>query len=50
VKLRVLSNQCTGNPLYAGEQENDPRSATDCATGSSAANATVAAEFEVFSS
>ncbi|MGA5302748.1 M36 family metallopeptidase [Nucisporomicrobium flavum] len=50
VKLRVLTNQCTGNPLYAGEQENDPRSVSDCATGSAAANNAVAAEFQVFSS
>ncbi|MEU4219199.1 M36 family metallopeptidase [Actinoplanes sp. NPDC026623] len=50
VRLRVLTNQCTGNPLYAGEQENDPRSATDCATASAAAGNVVAAEFEVFSS
>jgi extracellular elastinolytic metalloproteinase len=50
VRLRVLTNQCTGNPLYAGEQENDPRSASDCATAAPAANSVVAAEFEVFSS
>jgi extracellular elastinolytic metalloproteinase len=50
VRLRVLTNQCTGNPLYAGEQENDPRSATDCATAAPAAANVVAAEFEVFSS
>ncbi|MEV4642085.1 M36 family metallopeptidase [Actinoplanes sp. NPDC049548] len=50
VRLRVLSNQCTGNPLYAGEQENDPRSSTDCATSSTAAGSAVAAEFQVFSS
>jgi extracellular elastinolytic metalloproteinase len=50
VKLRVLTNQCTGNPLYAGEQENDPRAATDCATVAPAAANVVAAEFEVFSS
>jgi extracellular elastinolytic metalloproteinase len=50
VRLRTLTNQCTGNPLYAGEQENDPRSASDCATAAPAANSVVAAEFEVFSS
>jgi extracellular elastinolytic metalloproteinase len=50
VRFRVVTNQCTGNPLYAGEQDNDPRSTTDCAT--STVNATrqvVAAEFQVFS-
>ncbi|AGL17944.1 M36 family metallopeptidase [Actinoplanes sp. N902-109] len=50
VKLRVLTNQCVGNPLYAGEQENDPRSVSDCATGSAVAANAVAAEFQVFSS
>ncbi|MET0495989.1 MAG: M36 family metallopeptidase [Actinoplanes sp.] len=50
VRLRVLTNQCTGNPLYAGEQENDPRSSTDCATNAPAATSAVAAEFQVFSS
>ncbi|WP_306205235.1 M36 family metallopeptidase [Actinoplanes sp. RD1] len=48
VKLRVLTNQCTGNPAYAGEQENDPRSLSDCATGAPAAANTVASEFQVF--
>jgi extracellular elastinolytic metalloproteinase len=50
VRLRVLTNQCTGNPLYAGERENDPRSASDCPTAAPAAGNVVAAEFEVFSS
>ncbi len=50
VKLRVLTNQCIGNPLYRGEQEDDPRSVSDCATGSPAAANAVAAEFQVFSS
>ncbi|GIE50643.1 hypothetical protein Ani05nite_41770 [Amorphoplanes nipponensis] len=50
VRLRVLTNQCTGNPLYAGERENDPRSASDCASAAPAAANVVAAEFEVFSS
>ncbi|GAA2485249.1 M36 family metallopeptidase [Winogradskya humida] len=50
VKLRILSNQCIGNPLYAGDQENDPRSNSDCATGSAAATNAIASEFQVFSS
>jgi hypothetical protein len=49
VRLRTVHNQCTGNPLYAGEQDDDPRSATDCATNAAAANQVVAAEFQVFS-
>ncbi|PRY33297.1 M36 family metallopeptidase [Pseudosporangium ferrugineum] len=50
VRLRILTNQCTGNPLYAGEQDNDPRAATDCTTNAPAANSAVAAEFQIFSS
>ena len=50
VKLRALQNQCTGNPLYAGEQDNDPRGNTDCTATSTADNSVVAAEFQVFSS
>jgi hypothetical protein len=50
VRLEVLESQCTGNPLYAGEQDNDPRSSTDCATSAApAARQVVAAEFQVFS-
>ncbi|MEV7011227.1 M36 family metallopeptidase [Streptosporangium sp. NPDC051022] len=47
--LRVLGSQCTGNPLYAGEQENDPDSATDCATTSPTPDQVRAAEFQAFS-
>jgi extracellular elastinolytic metalloproteinase len=48
VRLKVVHSQCTGGPLYAGEQDNDPRSATDCSAA--AAGRTVnAAEFQVFS-
>jgi hypothetical protein len=49
VRLRAVTNQCTGNPMYAGEQDNDPRSATDC-TASVAGKQVQAAEFQVFSS
>lgn len=31
--IRVLTNQCTGGPEYAGDQHNDPRSTSDCTTG-----------------
>jgi hypothetical protein len=34
VRIQVLTSQCTGNPQYAGEQDNDPAAATDCATNS----------------
>ena len=49
VRLRVLHNQCTGGPLYAGEQDNDPRTQTDCAATVTGQQVT-AAEFQVFSS
>ena len=49
VRLRTVTNQCIGNPAYAGEQENDPRSLSDCATGAAAAANVIAAEFQVFS-
>jgi extracellular elastinolytic metalloproteinase len=51
LRLRVVSSQCTGTPDFAGEQDNDPRTNTDCATAAPAtASQTVrAAEFEAFS-
>ena len=47
--LRALTTQCTGNPLYAGEQDNDPNSATDCATAGPQREHLRAAEFQAFS-
>jgi extracellular elastinolytic metalloproteinase len=32
VQLHVLTNQCTGTPEFAGEQDSDPLNPTDCAT------------------
>jgi extracellular elastinolytic metalloproteinase len=32
VRLRVLTNQCTGTPEYQGDLDNDPSNATDCRT------------------
>lgn len=49
VRLRALTSQCTGGPLYAGEQDNDPRTTTDC-PASFAGSQVQAAEFEIFSS
>ena len=51
LRFRVVSSQCTGTPAYAGEQDNDTRADTDCATAAPAtASQTVrAAEFEAFS-
>lgn len=47
--LRTVSSQCTGNPLYAGEQDNDPNSNTDCTTASPLAGQIRAAELQAFS-
>jgi hypothetical protein len=47
--VRVLNNQCTGAPEYAGQQHNDPRSNSDCTTGNTAVAQTVRiAEFQAF--
>jgi hypothetical protein len=48
LRLRVVHSQCTGSPLYAGEQDNDPRSNTDCATASPNAQQVRTAEFQAF--
>lgn len=50
LRLRVLTSQCTGNPLYAGEQDADPRASTDCATASPFAQVVRIAEFQAFAS
>jgi hypothetical protein len=56
VQLVVLDNQCTGNPHYQGEQDNDPANVTDCRLGSPSGgfvprgNDVRAAELQVFSS
>jgi hypothetical protein len=34
VRIVVLTNQCTGNPAFQGEQDNDPTNDTDCRLGS----------------
>jgi len=34
LRLVVLDNACTGNPLYHGEQDNDPANDTDCVAAS----------------
>jgi extracellular elastinolytic metalloproteinase len=48
VRLVVLSNQCTGNPEFNGEQDNDPRSTTNC-DGSPIATQVRAAELQILS-
>jgi extracellular elastinolytic metalloproteinase len=49
VQLRVLSTQCTGQPKFAGDQDDDPFNNSDCASSTSGAIAR-ATEFEVFTS
>jgi extracellular elastinolytic metalloproteinase len=34
VRIVVLTNQCTGNDAFQGEQDNDPANGTDCREGS----------------
>ncbi|WP_149258655.1 M36 family metallopeptidase [Actinomadura sp. K4S16] len=48
LRFEVVSSQCTGAPAYAGEQDNDPRSGTDCATASPRAGIVRAAELQAF--
>jgi hypothetical protein len=49
LRIVVVASQCTGGPLYAGEQDNDPRAATDCATASPVAQQVRIAELQAFS-
>jgi extracellular elastinolytic metalloproteinase len=49
VRLRVISNQCTGGPAYQGDQDADPSNNSDCPTGSEEDDVVRAAELEVFS-
>jgi len=48
LRLEVLTNQCTGAPEYAGEQDADPRANTDCSTASVQARNVRVAEFQAF--
>jgi hypothetical protein len=50
LRLEVLTNQCTGGTDYAGEQDADPRAATDCGTASPQALNVRVAEFQAFGS
>jgi hypothetical protein len=49
LRIVVVASQCTGGPLYAGEQDNDPRAATDCASASPFAQQVRIAEIQAFS-
>ncbi|WP_426245274.1 M36 family metallopeptidase [Nocardioides sp. LHG3406-4] len=46
--FQAVTNQCTGAPDYAGEQDADPRATSDCTTGSPQALNVRAAEFQAF--
>ena len=48
LRLEVVTNQCTGAPDYAGEQDADPRANTDCSTASTQARNVRVAEFQAF--
>ena len=48
VRVRVVTNQCTGTPAYAGDQDDDPINITDCAAGSPQGNNVRIAELQVF--
>ncbi|WP_319461485.1 hypothetical protein [Micromonospora sp. RTP1Z1] len=48
LRIEVLTNQCTGAPAYAGEQDADPRADTNCSTASSQASNVRIAEFQAF--
>jgi extracellular elastinolytic metalloproteinase len=48
VRLRVLSNQCTGQALYHGDLDDDPGNDADCTTGSTQDDNVRAAELQVF--
>ncbi len=48
VRLRVLTNQCTGAPAYQGDQDDDPLNVTDCKDGSTQDDNVRAAELQVF--
>ena len=48
VRLRVLTNQCTGAPDYQGDQDDDPLNITDCKAGSTQDDNVRAAELQVF--
>jgi len=48
VRLRVLTNQCTGAPDYQGDLDDDPLNVTDCEDGSTQDDNVRAAELQVF--
>ena len=49
LRFLVVSNQCTGQKQYHGEQDTDATNTTDCRDGSANDDTVRAAEFQVFS-
>jgi extracellular elastinolytic metalloproteinase len=55
VALRVVTNQCTGGPVFQGDTDNDPLNNPDCDEGDAGpllplqGNNVRAAELQVFS-
>jgi len=47
VKFVVDTNQCTGQPSYDGDQDNDPNNNSDC-LATTRANEVHASELQVF--
>jgi hypothetical protein len=48
LRLRVLTNQCTGGPDFQGDQDNDPINVTDCDQGSIQGTRVRVSELQVF--
>jgi hypothetical protein len=48
LRLRVLTNQCTGTPEFQGDQDNDPANVTDCRDGSNQDTRVRVSELQVF--
>ncbi|WP_328468219.1 M36 family metallopeptidase [Actinoplanes sp. NBC_00393] len=48
LRIEVVTNQCTGSPEFAGEQDADPRANTDCTTASPQAQNVRIAEFQAY--
>jgi extracellular elastinolytic metalloproteinase len=48
LRIEVVTNQCTGAPAYAGDQDDDPLNVTDCAAGSTQDDNVRIAEFQAF--
>ncbi|HEX8927384.1 MAG TPA: peptidase M36, partial [Actinomycetota bacterium] len=48
LRLRVVTNQCTGQPAFRGDQDNDPANVTDCVQGSPQGTIVRASELQAF--